>query len=58
MKGTRIKYESVQKVPENAMIVRQYAKNQGITVAAVYKRYKTKKIQIVDFQGVNFVIND
>lgn len=58
MKGTRIKYESVHKVPENAMIVSQYAKNQSITVAAVYKRYKTKKIKIVDFQGVNFVIND
>jgi predicted transcriptional regulator with HTH domain len=58
MKGERIKYPKVEKLPESAMIVSKYADNQKITIAGVYKRYKTQKIRIVDFQGVNFVLNE
>lgn len=56
MKGTRIKYPSILKLPENAKSISQYAKDRKVSVAYVYKLYKKGEINIVDFQGINFVI--
>lgn len=56
MKGERIKYPSVQQLPENAMSVRNYAKKRNLSVAYIYKLHKKGEVNIVDFQGYNFVI--
>jgi len=56
MKGTRIQYPTVKKPPANAIRVRTYADDRGITVSYVYKQYKEGKLKIVSFQGINFVL--
>jgi hypothetical protein len=56
MKGTRIQYPIVTKPPVNALRVRTYADDRGITVSYVYKQYKEGKLKIVSFQGINFVL--
>lgn len=55
MKGERIQYTSVSQLPKDAIRVRNYADNRGITVAYVYKLFKNGKLNIVDYQGINFV---
>ncbi len=55
MKGARIKYPSVKQLPENAKSISNYAKEMKISVAYVYKLHKKGEIQIIDFQGYNFV---
>jgi hypothetical protein len=55
MRGARIKYPSILKLPENAKSISQYAKERKVSVAYVYKLYKKGEINIVDFQGINFV---
>lgn len=57
MKGQRIKYTAIDELPDTAQPISKYAKERGITVAYVYKLYKQGKILIVDFKGINFVIN-
>ena len=57
MKGERIKYPSREVLPENAKTISSYAKERKISVAYVYKQYKQGKLDIVDFQGVNFVLS-
>lgn len=56
MKGTRKQYDKVKQLPATAQSVANYASDQGITVAYVYKQYNQGKIKIVDFQGYNFVL--
>ena len=56
MKGARIKYPSVEKLPDNACKVSAYAKQRQVSVAYVYKLYKQGKLEIIDFQGLNFVL--
>lgn len=56
MRGTRIKYPTIQQLPESAKSISQYAKDRGISVAYVYKLYKKGDIKIIDYQGINFVI--
>jgi hypothetical protein len=56
MRGSRIKYPSVEKLPDNACKISSYAKDRQISVAYVYKLYKQGKIEIIDFQGLNFVL--
>ena len=55
MKGVRIQYTKVEQLPGDAIRVRSYADAKGITVAYVYKLYKNGKLNIVDYQGINFV---
>ena len=55
MKGTRIQYPTVTQLPKGAIRVRTYAENKGITVAYVYKLYKKGKLDIIDYEGINFV---
>jgi hypothetical protein len=56
MKGQRQQYEKITQLPKNAKSISNYAKECGITVAYVYKKYKQGKIKIMDFQGYNFVV--
>lgn len=56
MKGSRQVYPSVKQLPSNAKCISNYAKDNGISVAYVYKLYKQGKVQIVTFQTYNFVI--
>lgn len=56
MKGARVNYQSVEKLPENAKTISQYAKESNISIAYVYKLYKKGEIKIVTFQNINFVI--
>jgi len=55
MKGERIQYPKVERLPQGAQRIRTYADNRGITVAYVYKLYKQGKIDIIDYEGINFV---
>jgi hypothetical protein len=56
MKGERIKYPSVQRLPDNAMSVSNYAKKRNVSVAYVYKLYKKGEVVIIEYQGYNFII--
>ncbi len=58
MKGTRKQYRKIRQLPATAMTVRNYADSQSprITVAYVYKLHKKGTIEIVDFEGINFVL--
>lgn len=56
MKGTRKQYEKAKQLPISAQSVANYARQQGITVAYVYKQFNQGKLKIVDFEGYNFVI--
>ena len=56
MRGARIKYPPIKQLPEGAKSISQYAKDQRISVAYVYKLYKKGEIRIIDYQGINFVI--
>ncbi len=55
MKGERIQYPTVKQLPQGAIRVRTYADSKGITVAYVYKLYKQGKLDIIDYEGINFV---
>lgn len=58
MKGTRIQYRTVRQLPPSAVTVRNYADSQSprITVAYVYKLHAKGTIEIVNFEGINFVL--
>jgi hypothetical protein len=50
------KYEEMEQLPINAVKVRTFAESKGITVGYVYKLYKQRKIKIVSYDGINFVL--
>lgn len=52
------KYRIVDTLPTNAMSVADYAKNKGVTVAAIYMNFLRLKADydIVNFKGYNFII--
>ena len=56
MRGVRIKYPSIKQLPEGAKSISQYAKERRVSIAYVYKLYKKGEIRIVDYQGINFVV--
>lgn len=58
MKPNVNKYEQVEKLPKNAMTVKQYADNKGISTSYIYKLLKDKKadFKMVVFQTINFII--
>ena len=56
MKGTRIKYRDIQDLPPTAQKVANYAKENKISICYVYKLHKKGSIEIVNFQGFNFVL--
>lgn len=56
MKGVRKTYRTVEQLPADAIRVRTYADNHSITVAYVYKLNSNGKIEIVNFEGINFVL--
>lgn len=58
MKGTRKQYPQVKQLPATAQSVANYAKDNNITVAYVYKLNDKGRLKIVEFQSYNFVINN
>lgn len=57
------KYKSVKTLPPGAMSVAQYASNRGCNTSYIYKLWRTKKgqdktesFEIIEFQGLNFVL--
>jgi hypothetical protein len=58
MKANANKYQSVVKLPANAMTVSDYAKQENITTTTVYTRLArgTDQFKIVTFHTINFVI--
>lgn len=57
MKGTRKEYEKIDyKGLKGAKTIKNYAKEEGIEVASVYRRFQYGKINIVEFEGINFVL--
>ncbi len=58
MKSNKGKYPEVEKLPPNAMSVKNYAVSKGIDTAYVYKLIRTGKndFKIVIFQTVNYII--
>lgn len=57
MKGSRKQYETINPLPATAQSVANYARDNNITVAYVYKLFNNGKLRIVDFQGYNFVLS-
>lgn len=57
MKGERRLYPSVLRLPKNATRVSKFAKKNKFTPSYVYKLYDAGRIKIVDFDGINFVID-
>lgn len=58
MKGERRLYPSVLRLPKNATRVSKFAAKHSFTPSYVYKLYDAGKIKIVDFDGINFVIDN
>lgn len=57
------KYRKVDKLPNQAMSVAQYATARGCKTPYIYKIWREKKgvnnketFEIVEYQGINFVI--
>lgn len=57
MKGERRIYPPVIRLPKNATRVSKFAAKNKFTSSYVYKLYDAGKIKIVDFDGINFVID-
>ena len=58
MKRNEGKYEVVEKLPKNAMLVKDYAKSQNIGESAVYNQYarNTATFKIVIYFERNFIV--
>lgn len=58
MKKNISKYPSVERLPKNALTVKNYADNNECSTSYIYKLVKEKKakFKIVTFQTVNFII--
>jgi hypothetical protein len=59
------KYRSVDKLPGKAMSVAQYAIQRGCNTSNIYKLWRRKKginktecFEIIEFQGLNFVVTE
>lgn len=57
------KYKSVKTLPPGAMSVAQYASIRGCNTSNIYKLWRNKKginktesFEIIEFQGLNFVV--
>jgi hypothetical protein len=59
MKQNKDKYTTVEKLPLNAMTVKEYAESKNITTQYVYAMIKRNKanFKIVTFQSINFIIS-
>ncbi len=58
-KNKQGKYTSVDTLPINAIKVSEFAKNWPCNTSYIYKLVKERKnntFEIVDFQGINFII--
>ena len=58
MKKNVNKYDVVNKLPPNALTVKEYADKKGISTSYIYKLVREKKAQfrIVTFQTINFIL--
>lgn len=59
MKKNLNKYRVVHTLPNNAVTVKQYAEDNGISTSYIYKQVKegkNTKFEIVVFQTINFVL--
>lgn len=62
MKTRKYDYPVVEKLPEHALSIKSFAELKNISTAHVYKMQRLgqlaeKNVQIVVYQGYNFVIN-
>jgi hypothetical protein len=55
MKTNMTRYRSLDKLPNGSMTVKNYADSIPISTSHVYKLHKQGKLEIIVFQGVNFV---
>ncbi len=58
MKSNEQRYEIVDAVPPGALTVKNYAESISISTSHVYKLYNQGKLNIVVYQGVNFVLKN
>lgn len=58
MKKSQDRYKEIQKLPLTALTVKKYADSIPISTSHVYKLYNQGKLQIVVYQGVNFVLKN
>lgn len=58
MKRNEGKYPVIEKLPKNAVLVKQYAKNNNVGESAIYNQYArgTAKFKIVIYVERNFII--
>jgi hypothetical protein len=58
MKKNANKYQTVDKLPANAVTVKEYADSKEISTSYIYKQIRENKaaFKIVVFQTINFVI--
>jgi len=58
MKRNEGKYEVVEQLPANAVLVKQYAKDMGVGEPAIYNQYArgTAKFTIVIYFERNFIV--
>jgi hypothetical protein len=63
MKRNEGKYPTYEKLPKNAMLVKDYARSLSIGEPAVYNRYSRAKadnknagFEIIIYYGMNFII--
>lgn len=50
------RYEQRDKLPAGAKTVKLYAADKGISTSHVYKLYNQGTVEIIVYQGINFVI--
>ena len=57
------KYRKLDKLPGDAMSVKQYADRRGCNTSYIYKLWRNKKginntesFEIVEYQGINFIL--
>lgn len=58
MKTNQQKYKTIEKLPPSALTVKNYADSIPISTSHVYKLYKQGKLEIVVYQGFNFVLKN
>jgi hypothetical protein len=58
MKKNVGKYPDYEKLPKNAKLVADYAKDNNITTSLIYKQFKKGKgnFKIITFRTINFII--
>lgn len=58
MRGKQTRYQTVTQLPHDALTVKRYADDNSISTAHVYKLYNQNRLEIVVFQGINFVLKN